>query len=281
MTAPSRTVVVAGAGGWIGRTLRDIASRSPAFADWSILALSRHRRVSELLAEVADSGSAITIVNLAGRRQGTRLDLQASNADYAAQLASEASSLGVPFLQIGSAAEYGPSSGSPLSEQAACRPVSEYGRSKLEGTQAVFSHLDPRSVTVARPFNVLGCSPPEQSIQADIQWRLKEAAAKGHPPRLEQPDVVRDFLPVQEVAYRLLSLVPHVGTEPIVNICSGIGRSWRALVDTAAQEYSFPSCDDPSGESHDAIVGDPSLYVSLVGERPQPDLRELARLAFC
>lgn len=281
MTAPSRTVVVAGAGGWIGRTLRDIALRSPEFEDWSILALSRHRRVSELLAALTDSNAAITIVNLAGRRQGTWLDLQASNVDYVSQLASEASSLGVPFLQIGSAAEYGPSSGNPLSEQATCRPVSEYGRSKLEGTQAVLSHLDPGSVTVARPFNVLGCSPPEQSIQADIQRRLKDAVATGHPPLLEQPDVVRDFLPVQEVAYRLLSLVPHVGTEPIVNICSGIGRSWRALVDGAAQEYSFPSCDAPIGESHDVIVGDPSLYVSLVGERPQPDLSELARLAFC
>lgn len=281
MTAPSRTVVVAGAGGWIGRTLRDIALRSPEFADWSILALGRHRRVSELVVELTDSGSAITIVNLAGRRQGTRSDLRASNAVYAAQLASEASRLGIPLLQVGSAAEYGPSSGGRLSEQAICRPVSEYGRSKLEGTQMVLSRLDPGAVTVARPFNVLGCSPPEDSVQADVQRRLKAAADKGHPPALEQPDVIRDFLPVREVGYRLLALVPHVGREPIVNICSGSGISWRALVDRAAQEYRFPPCDSPTSEPHDAIVGDPSLYVSLAGERPQPDLRELARLTLC
>jgi len=61
------------------------------------------------------------------------------------------------FIYISSLAAVGPSkNGSPLKEEADPRPVSSYGKSKLEGEKAVLKYKQSIPVTVVRPSAVYG-----------------------------------------------------------------------------------------------------------------------------
>jgi nucleoside-diphosphate-sugar epimerase len=61
------------------------------------------------------------------------------------------------FVYLSSLAAAGPSNnGSPLREDAEPRPVSSYGRSKLEGERAVLKYQDTIPVTILRPSAVYG-----------------------------------------------------------------------------------------------------------------------------
>jgi nucleoside-diphosphate-sugar epimerase len=61
------------------------------------------------------------------------------------------------FVYLSSLAAAGPSrNGSPLTENAEPRPVSSYGRSKLEGEKAVLNYKDTIPITILRPSAVYG-----------------------------------------------------------------------------------------------------------------------------
>jgi len=61
------------------------------------------------------------------------------------------------FLYLSSLAAVGPSiNGSPVHEDSEPRPVSSYGRSKLEGERAVLKYKDKIPVTILRPSAVYG-----------------------------------------------------------------------------------------------------------------------------
>ncbi|MDH5203523.1 MAG: NAD(P)-dependent oxidoreductase [Nitrospirota bacterium] len=61
------------------------------------------------------------------------------------------------FIYLSSLAAAGPSNnGAPLSEDSEPRPVSSYGKSKLEGEKAVLRHKDSIPVTILRPPAVYG-----------------------------------------------------------------------------------------------------------------------------
>lgn len=61
------------------------------------------------------------------------------------------------FVQVSSLAAAGPSpDGAPIDEEAECRPVSIYGRSKLEGEREAWSRRDAIGVSIVRPPVVYG-----------------------------------------------------------------------------------------------------------------------------
>ncbi|OGW53194.1 MAG: hypothetical protein A2Y81_09735 [Nitrospirae bacterium RBG_13_43_8] len=61
------------------------------------------------------------------------------------------------FVYLSSLAAAGPSNnGSPLTENAEPRPVSSYGKSKLEGEKAVLNYKDTIPITILRPSAVYG-----------------------------------------------------------------------------------------------------------------------------
>jgi nucleoside-diphosphate-sugar epimerase len=61
------------------------------------------------------------------------------------------------FVYLSSLAAAGPSNnGSPLREDAEPRPVSSYGKSKLEGEKAVLKYKDLIPITILRPSAVYG-----------------------------------------------------------------------------------------------------------------------------
>jgi nucleoside-diphosphate-sugar epimerase len=98
--------------------------------------------------------------HVAGRLAGTEEELMESNARATERLADQAAAHGRHlrrFVYVSSVAACGPSEpGRPLDEDAPCRPVSAYGRSKRAGERAVFAFADRMPVTVVRPPVVCG-----------------------------------------------------------------------------------------------------------------------------
>jgi nucleoside-diphosphate-sugar epimerase len=103
----------------------------------------------------------------------------AVNADGTRNLVEACLKAGAPdlrkFVFVSSMAAAGPSPrGTALDEDAPCRPVSDYGRSKLAAEETVLASRDRLPVTVIRPPNVLG---PRQKELADairlMRFRLR------------------------------------------------------------------------------------------------------------
>ncbi|HLH19878.1 MAG TPA: NAD(P)-dependent oxidoreductase [Bryobacteraceae bacterium] len=93
-----------------------------------------------------------TIIHLAGTTKALRKgDYYDGNVRAAENLARAAAGRGIHFVHVSSLAAAGPSrDGAPVREDDGERPVSEYGRSKLEGERAVRARL-PEAVIVRPP----------------------------------------------------------------------------------------------------------------------------------
>ncbi len=106
------------------------------------------------------------------------------------------------FVFASSIAACGPSSaGRRLKEDDPCRPISDYGRSKLLAEQIVLSLGDRLPVSILRPPNVLGPGQKElfESIRL-IRRRIKPLIGRGEPQTslASVEDVVRAILLVAE-----------------------------------------------------------------------------------
>jgi nucleoside-diphosphate-sugar epimerase len=99
------------------------------------------------------------------------------------------------FVLVGSQAAAGPSpdNASPVKESDAPRPVSLYGRSKLEAEQTVLSYCDRLPVTVIRPPTVFG---PRDSDVLDVfrLARYRLAPCLAGPDRLVSIIYVEDLV---------------------------------------------------------------------------------------
>jgi nucleoside-diphosphate-sugar epimerase len=87
------------------------------------------------------------------------------------------------FVFISSISATGPSpKGIALNEESPCRPISDYGRSKLQAEQVVWEYKDKLPVTVIRPPNVIGPRQKElfQATQL-IKRRILPLVGSGSP----------------------------------------------------------------------------------------------------
>ncbi len=133
------------------------------------------------------------------------------------------------LVVAGSCLEYGLQSGS-LKASTETHPVTHYGvakdmlRRKLEELQAGHTFC----LTWARLFYTYGDGQPATSLLP----ALRTAALEG---RMEFPmsggEQLRDFLPVEEVARRLVAFALEPAERGTVNICSGQPVSVREFVE--------------------------------------------------
>jgi nucleoside-diphosphate-sugar epimerase len=137
---------------------------------------------------------------------------------------------GLPALvAAGTCFEYGQQSG-PLAAHLETRPTNPYGfakdvlRKQLQHLKAVH----PYQLTWARLFYVYGDDQPGTSLFA----ALKAAVAAGHTQfPMSGGEQLRDYLPVSEVARRLVDLAINPGDRGPINLCSGQPVSVRRLVE--------------------------------------------------
>ena len=128
----------------------------------------RHLRLQYLAGDLDDTdsyaeklGAFEYIYHLAGLTKADSAgDFYHANAECTQRLVAAAAEMNPAlkrFLHVSSLAAAGPSpDGRPLIEDAPAVPVSDYGKSKLEGEKAVLSFREQLPVTIVRPPAVYG-----------------------------------------------------------------------------------------------------------------------------
>jgi nucleoside-diphosphate-sugar epimerase len=138
----------------------------------------------------------------------------------------------------GTCFEYGMQSG-PLAESSEARPANPYGFAKdvLRRQLQYLAAQTPFQLSWARLFYVYG----EGQAAGSIYTQLKLAVARGDTTfNMSGGEQLRDYLPVSEVARRLVDLTLLNAGTGVVNLCAGVPVSVRRLVEHWIDESRWP-----------------------------------------
>ncbi len=222
------------------------------------------------------------IFHLAGTYQSPRSsEMIEANCLFAAKLldALRLQEIKCRIVMMGSAAEYGPveESALPIRENHPARPETLYGICKLSQTLIGIAFAKGgMDVVIARTFNALGVGMPEFLSIPGFARQLRDIRSGKKPPVLKTGnlDTCRDFISVDSCVRALWLLgTANEASGRIVNICSGISRSIRSIVNRMIEITGLPvrmetdptrmRRSDPGNN-----YGDPSLLRSLTGYVP-------------
>ncbi len=129
----------------------------------------------------------------------------------------------------GTCFEYGMQSGA-LSEDMETRPGNPYGFAKdtLRKQLQFLQTFQPFNLSWARLFYMYGEGQPASSLLPQLK---KAVAEEGHEFKMSGGEQLRDYLPVTEVAQKLVLLALKQQNIGPINICSGQPVSVRNLVE--------------------------------------------------
>jgi len=133
------------------------------------------------------------------------------------------------ILVTGTCFEYGMQNGC-LKEDTVTRPENPYGLAKdsLRKYLQVLQRERPFILQWTRLFYVYGEGQNPNSILAQLEQAL---ANRDEYFNMSGGEQLRDYLPVQEAAKKIVALLEHPACEGIINICSGKPISIRNLVE--------------------------------------------------
>jgi nucleoside-diphosphate-sugar epimerase len=141
------------------------------------------------------------------------------------------------LLVTGTCFEYGDQSGGILANSLT-QPTNPYGYAK-DALYKQLRYLQKHSdfdLTWARLFYMYGPGQGKNSLYT----LLSEAAQRGDTSfDMSGGEQLRDFLPVQEVATRLVKLIMNPDDRGAVNICHGKPTSVRNLAEAWCQQYDW------------------------------------------
>ncbi len=137
------------------------------------------------------------------------------------------------LLITGTCLEYGVTNG-PLSETMPTAPILPYAMAKDALRQRIEERRPPAAALIwARLFYMHGPGQNPKSVLAQLDAAIDRGDA-AFP--MSQGEQLRDYLPVTEVARRLVRLAETPGASGIYNICSGEPISIRRLVEMRTAE---------------------------------------------
>ena len=152
----------------------------------------------------------------------SRDEFQAVNGRAAGRLVETARRIAPDlkrFVYVSSLSAAGPTrQGKPLSEGDQPRPVSEYGRSKLAGEEAV--KAGGVSWTIVRPPTVYGPGDPET-------LRAFRFARLGLIPQYARPDQELSFIHVEDLARAVVAVTAPAGQGRTYFVCHPEIATWR------------------------------------------------------
>lgn len=190
---------------------------------------------------------------------------------------------GVRRVVVASSANvYGNAAADPLDESVPPAPVNHYACSKLAMEHMARTYFDRLPIVITRPFNYTG---PGQDVRFLVPKIVAHFASAAPAIELGNLDVVRDFSDVRMVvdAYARLLTAPAVGQA--INICSGVGRSLRWIVEELTRIAGRgievrvdPSLIRPSDIAR--LVGDNARLSALIGPLRHTDFAETLRWMF-
>ncbi len=274
------SVLVTGVTGVIGRALQRSSDRIIGIARREAAGclhvdLADARAVAQLLDDRAPSA----IIHAVGVSRGSDDDFSRVNIGLLRPLLEQAALRHLRVVVVGSAAEYGdPGTARPISETTPVRPLSSYGNSKLVATElALQSYAEGLPITVARVFNVVSNSGSVSSPIADFVQTLRTFTAGTGSISVGNAQVIRDFTTDAFVARALLALADADASQPIVNICSGVGTSFAEFITALASQLRVHVTIESRGESAImAVVGDAERLHRLTGLQADTRVMQLA-----
>jgi GDP-4-dehydro-6-deoxy-D-mannose reductase len=183
-------------------------------------------------------------------------------------------------LVVGSADVYGvvPDAAQPIGESTPLRPFSAYGASKaaadlLAGQWTAGNGLD---VVRVRPFNHTGPGQDARFVCADFARQLVAVRRGAQPPRIAVGDLdpVRDFSDVRDVVAAYVAVAERGASGAVYNVCSGVGRSIRAVLDALIAAVGVPVDVVPSAERRrptqvPRLVGSAAALTAATGWQPR------------
>ena len=252
-----------GAGGWLGRPAVKALRAQPfpyaGISDGAPAAAAVGR-----LRDAIRPDEDTVVVNLCGLKWGAPDDLLTANALIPQTLAGALASSGAHLVQVGSAAEYGISgNGGPIAESKECSPTSDYGITKLRGTDAVLATMP--TATVLRPFNIVDADLPEGSPMIDVRDRIERTSATGGTVELLSAGTTRDYVSRNFV---IASIAEAARLRPagVFNVCSGVGVSMGELVRMVLDDRGLTNLIGSGDESSaSSVVGDPARWRAVTG----------------
>ncbi|GAA0415901.1 hypothetical protein Acor_56680 [Acrocarpospora corrugata] len=275
-------MLLVGASGFVGRHVRErlravpgvelvVSGRSlgPARLDLAATALPE---LSGLLADVRPTA----VVNCAGVIHGPAAELVAGNVTGVARLVRAMGDAvpGARLVQVGSAAEYG-AHAVPVREDAECRPLGEYGLTKLAGTELVRAAArDGQDAVVLRLFNPIGPGAPVTSVTG----RLIAGLRAGGELRLGGTGDVRDFVDVRDAADAIVAAALAPGRlPPVLNLGTGRGVTVRELVTVMIEVADWRGhvvLDDDGGSALPWSCADVAAIRAVLGWQAGTGLRD-------
>lgn len=205
------TILIAGAGGFIGCTL---ARTIPGCRTAGHAEAARPEMLAEMLAEMLDGVRTAVWCGRDPRLGGDGWKL-AEDAEIG--FARACAAAGVHLLSLGTRKVYA-ASAEPLREDSALGPLDAYGRQKLELELALHGILGAR-LTRLRLANIFGWEPGRRTFMGQM---LAGLSRDGEIRFDMSPFTRRDFLAVEDAA----ALVAALAADPpggVVNVGSGTG----------------------------------------------------------
>ncbi|MFI9614699.1 NAD-dependent epimerase/dehydratase family protein [Streptomyces sp. NPDC052023] len=265
-------VLLIGANGYLGRFVADRLLADPAV---QLTALGRGDDADVRFDLASGSPGALTrfldavhpgvVINCAGTTRGGARELTRHNTVAVATVceALRRSGCGARLVQIGCAAEYGPSQpGSSTAEDAVPRPGGPYGVSKLAATELVLgSGLD---AVVLRVFSPAGPGTPAGSPLGRLAEAMRRAMQTGDGElKLGGLGAQRDFIDVRDVA-RAVHAASLSAAQGVINIGSGRAVRLRDAAAILARVAGY------GGALHELDGPPGALRPSIGHPRPEP-----------
>jgi len=290
-----RRILVTGVGGFVGRHLvRAILSghdlsiglgKRPAIPE--VRAFLAEEYVADIrdapkLAEAIAAARPDAVIHLAGQSSVGRsfenpIETFEKNANGTWNLL-EAIRIAAPQARVvcvGSADVYGPQpEGARVREDAALRPVSPYGLSKVlaDSTAEFYSVKFGLDLVRTRSFAHIGPGQADHFVVPALARQIAEIEAKKREPvlRVGNLDVTRDLTDVTSVAAGYLALLKRGRTGGVYNVCSGqavkLSDLARRLIQRARVEVRIdvdPERMRPADIPY--LVGDPGAIARDTG----------------
>jgi len=182
-------------------------------------------------------------------------------------------------LIASSANVYGNAAVEPITEDTPAIPVGHYAASKLAMEHMVRTYADRLPIVITRPFNYSGIGQPENFL---IPKLVAHFVTRAEYVDLGNVDVVRDFSDVRAIAEAYVRLLRAQVPGSVTNLCSGVGRSLRWVIDQLAAisghelKVHVSSGFVRANEVH-RLVGSPLIMREALGELPFADFRHTLR----
>ena len=278
-----RRVLVTGCAGFTGRYVaKALADAGHAVVDAEGIDPSFDLTKPDQVASVVRSVQPQYVIHLAAVSfvaHGDAAALYAVNAVGTTNLLDAILAAGIQPRRIviaSSANVYGNAAVEPISEVTPLEPVNHYAASKLAMEAMVRTYADRLPVVITRPFNYTGVG---QAGHFLVPKLVAHFAQRRPFVELGNLDVVRDFSDVRMIAQAYLRLLTAEVPEGVTNLCSGVGRSLRWVIEqlTELSGYELEVRVNPefvrASEVH-RLIGSSSRMESALGTLPFRDFRE-------